>query len=427
MCINDYSVYQSIQSESVSIFNESIKTGKICKSGMSYTKYSSNCKIFFSSNDFSLGKLANNTHAFKITDDVAQLFRERDRKWIASELNISDSLPSLLRNYVSRLGTIEQISIEATGTDRFDMLSRNPDDVISNRQTWVMADIRIAIQKDGMVWEINRQTGTQNGRLSDNTLLEYIKTLADTYQPYADLPLGNIDSECEYDLILPHGQGGILIHEAVGHALEADCFFEENSVLNNYFEKKIAPSHITVYDAPFLSGTNDANHSDDGSPSTDSIELINNGFVTGILSDLKTAKQWKIRNTGNGRSESFSHLCIPRMRNTFMSNGVESFENIIKTTRQGVYALDIGGGQVNLQNGDFLFNITNGVFIENGVPTKRTMPFIFRGNILKTLHQIDLVGNDLSFHHAMCGKKGQFVPVSYGQPTVRILSQHLGG
>lgn len=226
-----------------------------------------------------------------------------------------------------------------------------------------------------------------------------------------------------YEIILPAGRGGIYLHEAIGHCLEADLFLQGENVLGGKLGKKLTNNrNISISDVCSTENVVSYKFSDDGS-CVKPVNLIEKGYLTGIMTDEFTAKSYGVANTGNGRSADAYVRPIPRMRNTFMHNGSESVEDIIRSTRKGIVATEILGGNVIIQNGSFVFNVAHGLIVENGNIIGITDAFLFNGNIIKSLDAINAIGNDLSFVPAMCSKKGQMVRVSYGQPTIRIDKQ----
>ncbi|AZR74463.1 hypothetical protein BBF96_14355 [Anoxybacter fermentans] len=229
------------------------------------------------------------------------------------------------------------------------------------------------------------------------------------------------------DLVLAPGAGGILIHEACGHALEADEILEKNSVFSYRLGKKIAPDYITICDRGHIESDWVYEPYDSEGTKSNSVYLIKDGVISGVMTDLRTAKELNFKPTGNGRRESFQFQPICRMRNTYLEPREYSPEEIIKSTKKGIYATEFSGGEVNTQTGDFIFGVSSGYLIENGEITDAIKPFLYVGNTLDVLSRIDMVGNDLKFEIGDCGKSGQMVDVSYGQPTLRISSQKVGG
>ncbi len=223
----------------------------------------------------------------------------------------------------------------------------------------------------------------------------------------------------EYEIILPSGIGGIFVHEAIGHCLEGDLFFEKENILNKMLGKRITKNDISISDSCGSEDIINYNISDDGII-PEKVDLINNGFIEGIMTNSMISEYYKIKNTGNGRSKDCFNLPIPRMRNTYLHNGSESYDSILRNTKKGVIATDIVGGNVITANGNFIFNINHGLIVENGSIIGITKPFLFSSNIVEALDQIDAIGNDLEFYPSKCSKQGQLIDVSFGMPTIKI-------
>lgn len=268
-----------------------------------------------------------------------------------------------------------------------------------------------------------RRTIFSSKVLEKGEILKAIKVeidhVNDNYRYFTDRCLIDIKPN-DYEIILPAGVGGIFIHEAIGHCLEADLFFNKRNVLFGKLGKRITGnSMISISDSCTEEYFINYEYSDDGAPPKN-VNLINNGYLINIMTDEYTSLLSGLENTGNGRSLDCNSPPIPRMRNTYLHNGTVSSNEIIKTTKKGVIATEIAGGNVTMENGNFVFNIPHGLIIENGEITGITQPFLYTGNIINAMDTIDAIGDDLLFKVALCGKAGQQILVSYGQPTIRI-------
>lgn len=221
-------------------------------------------------------------------------------------------------------------------------------------------------------------------------------------------------------VILHSDAGGTMIHEAVGHGLEADFIKENMSVYAQSLGKKVASELVTVVDDPTLPNLRGSYPFDDeGTPSQRTI-LVKDGILQGFLFDRLHALRQDAVSTGNGRRESYRHKPIPRMSNTMILPGAGSPEGILRDTPSGLLVKKMGGGQVNPVNGDFVFEVAEGYLIENGKQGEPVRGATLVGNGPQVLMSIDMVGNDLGFAIGTCGKDGQGVPVSDAQPTLRI-------
>ncbi|MBI5701674.1 TldD/PmbA family protein [Candidatus Saganbacteria bacterium] len=226
--------------------------------------------------------------------------------------------------------------------------------------------------------------------------------------------------------VLSSEAGGTLIHEACGHSLEADFIMKGTSIFNGKLGKFVASPLITVIDDTTLPQKfGSAAFDDEGTPAQKTI-LIENGILKGFLSDWYTARELGIKSSGNGRRESFRTKPVPRMTNTMIASGHSDPQEIIDSVKNGILVIRIGGGEVNVANGDFVFEINEGYLIENGKVTHPVRGAILTGNGPRVLETIDMVGSDLGFQVGICGKYDH-VPVSDAQPTIRIPQIVVGG
>jgi TldD protein len=221
--------------------------------------------------------------------------------------------------------------------------------------------------------------------------------------------------------------GGTMIHEAVGHGLEADLVQKGLSRFAGKLGERVASDVVTVVDDGTMPRKRGSSAIDDeGTPASRTV-LVEDGVLKSYLHDLMTAKKDSAPPTGNGRRESFRHKPIPRMTNTMIMPGKSDPEGIIADTKQGLYVRKMGGGQVNTVNGDFMFEVSEGYLIQDGKIGPAVRGAALVGNGLDVLQGIDLVGSDHGFAVGTCGKDGQGVPVSDAQPTVRIRELTIGG
>jgi TldD protein len=228
-------------------------------------------------------------------------------------------------------------------------------------------------------------------------------------------------------VVLSSEAGGTMIHEAIGHGLEADLAQEGLSVYSRKIGERVASTLITVVDDPTLPQKRGSYIFDDeGIPSQRTL-LVEEGILKGYLYDRLTALKDGVKSTGNGRRESYQHKPIPRMSNTLILPGKTKPEEIIRSVEKGLFVKKMGGGQVNTVNGDFVFEVSEGYLIEKGMVGEPVRGAILTGNGPQILKEIDKVGNDLGFGIGTCGKDGQGVPVSDAQPTLRIPELLVGG
>ena len=228
------------------------------------------------------------------------------------------------------------------------------------------------------------------------------------------------------DVVMQNGWGGVLVHEAVGHPLEADNIAKKVGAFTGKLGQKVASDVFTMVDdgsLPNFRGT--TNFDDEGTQMKRNV-LIENGVLKKYMTDILSAKQIDMERTGNGRRESFRHIPIPRMTNTFIEKGKENPEDILASTKEGIYVQSLSGGSVNPITGVFNFTCREAYLIENGKKTTPVKGATLIGNCLDVISGIDAVGNDLEFGPGICGK-GQMAEVSAGQPTVRIRNINVGG
>lgn len=221
--------------------------------------------------------------------------------------------------------------------------------------------------------------------------------------------------------------GGTMVHEACGHGLEADLVERGMSVYGGKTGLQVASSLITVIDDGNLDHRyGQQNVDDEGTPTRENV-LIDQGILRGFMSDRISGQRMDIGLSGNGRRESYRHKPIVRMTNTYIAPGTDRPEEIIRSTKTGIYAARMGGGQVNTANGDFVFEVSEGYLIEDGEITVPVRGATLTGNGPDALMAADMVGSDLGYSIGTCGKDGQVVPVADAQPTLRIPELVIGG
>jgi len=230
-------------------------------------------------------------------------------------------------------------------------------------------------------------------------------------------------------LVLGSGWPGVLLHEAVGHGLEGDFNRKGVSAFSGRVGEQVASPLCTIVDDGTLPGRRGSLALDDeGTPGSYNV-LIENGILKGYMQDKMNARLMGVAPTGNGRRESFAHVPMPRMTNTYMLAGEHDPEEIIASVKQGIYAPNFGGGQVDITSGKFVFSANEAYLIENGKKTRPVKGAMIIGDGPDVLGRISMVGNDLALDRGVgtCGKEGQSVPVGVGQPTLKIDSITIGG
>ncbi len=233
----------------------------------------------------------------------------------------------------------------------------------------------------------------------------------------------------EMDVVLGPGWPGVMLHEAVGHGLEGDFNRKQTSAFAGLMGKQVASKGVTVIDDGTMQQRRGSLSIDDEGTPTSRTVLIEDGILVGYMQDRQNARLMHMRATGNGRRESYAHVPMPRMTNTYMLAGDRDPAEIIASVNNGIYAVNFGGGQVDITSGKYVFQVTEAYRIENGklgAPLKGAMLI---GNGPTDLRRVSMIGNDLSLDTGIgtCGKNGQGVPVGVGQPTLRMDRITVGG
>ena len=230
-------------------------------------------------------------------------------------------------------------------------------------------------------------------------------------------------------LVLSAGSSGILLHEAIGHGMEADFNRKNISVYSDRLNQNIAPKDVTIVDDGTQANARGSINIDDEGANGQRTVLVENGVLRTYMHDRISAQYYGVEPTGNGRRQSFRHAPLPRMRNTYMMPGPNTPEEIIGSVKRGIYAKTFTNGQVMIGAGDFTFYIKTGYLIEDGKLTQPIKDTNIIGNGPDVLQKTDMVGNDFEFDEGgwVCGKDGQSVPVSLGMPTVRVSEITIGG
>ena len=245
--------------------------------------------------------------------------------------------------------------------------------------------------------------------------------------------LVNLDSRPapagEMEVVLGPGWPGILLHEAIGHGLEGDFNRKKTSAFSGLLGQRIAVPGVTVVDDGTIPNRRGSLTVDDEGTPTNRTVLIEDGILVGYLQDRLNARLMGMPATGNGRRESFAHSPMPRMTNTIMLSGDTPPEDMIKSVKRGLYAVNFGGGQVDITSGKFVFSASEAYLIEDGKVTAPVKGATLIGNGPDALTKVAMVGNDMALDPGIgtCGKSGQGVPVGVGQPTLKLMGLTVGG
>ncbi|HKP12268.1 MAG TPA: metallopeptidase TldD-related protein, partial [Blastocatellia bacterium] len=280
----------------------------------------------------------------------------------------------------------------------------------------------------------NRQVGRGGGggrvgmdffeaALTPEAMAQAVARQAITQLEAVQTPAGTME------VVLGPGWPGILLHEAVGHGLEADFNRKGSSAFTGRIGERVASELCTVVDDGAIAGRRGSLNVDDEGQPTGRTVLIENGVLRAYLSDHLNAGLMGAAPTGNGRRESYKHIPLPRMTNTFMLAGESDPEEIIRSVKRGLYAVQFAGGQVDITNGEFAFSASEAYLIEDGKVTAPVKGATLRGSGPEALKLVTAVGNDLQLDLGigMCGKEGQQIPVGVGLPTIKISEMTVGG
>ena len=232
-----------------------------------------------------------------------------------------------------------------------------------------------------------------------------------------------------FDVVLGPGWPGVLLHEAVGHGLEGDFNRKKTSAFAGLMGSRVAAPGVTIVDDGTIASKRGSLTVDDEGTPTNRTPLIEDGILTGYMQDRQNARLMGMKPTGNGRRQSFAHIPMPRMTNTYMLAGEHDPAEILASVKDGIYAVHFGGGQVDITSGKFVFECTEAYRIENGKVGRPLKGAMLIGNGADALTRVKMIGNDLELDLGVgtCGKQGQGVPVGVGQPTLRIDGLTIGG
>ena len=233
----------------------------------------------------------------------------------------------------------------------------------------------------------------------------------------------------DMEVVLGPGWPGVLLHEAVGHGLEADFNRKKTSAFAGLIGQSVASPKVTVVDNGTLPSRRGSLHVDDEGEATQETMLIENGILKGYMTDKLSAKLMGTKHTGNGRRESYQQIPMPRMTNTYMLAGEDAPEDIIRSVKRGLYAVNFGGGSVDITSGKFVFSASEAYLIEDGKITAPVRDATLIGNGPEALKYVSMVGHDLALDEGVgtCGKQGQSVPVGVGMPTIKLDRMTVGG
>ncbi len=326
-------------------------------------------------------------------------------------------------------GRVKQVMASLVGEWQAVQILRADGSRVADIRPLVRLNVAVVVEQDG-----RRETGSQGlgGRF------DYARVVApEVWQGAAREALRqalvNLDSvpapAGEMEVVLGPGWPGILLHEAIGHGLEGDFNRKQTSAFSGLLGKQIAGKGVTVVDDGTMPDRRGSLTVDDeGTPSHRTV-LIEDGVLVGFLQDRQNARLMGVAPTGNGRRQSYAHAPMPRMTNTVMLNGDHAPEEIIRSVKRGLYAVNFGGGQVDITSGKFVFSASEAYLIEDGKVGAPVKGATLIGNGPDSLTKVAMLGNDMALDPGVgtCGKSGQGVPVGVGQPTLKLAGLTVGG
>lgn len=324
---------------------------------------------------------------------------------------------------------IKQVSVSLAGVHEVVLVAASDGTLAADIRPLVRLNVSVIAEKDG---RIERGSAGGGGR---GNYLQFLQ--GDTGLGFArkavKQAMVNLEAVAApagvMPVVLSSGWSGVLLHEAVGHGLEGDFNRKGSSAYAGRIGERVASSHCTIVDDGTLSGRRGSMNMDDEGVATENTVLIENGILKGYMQDKMNARLMGGQSTGNGRRESYSHLPMPRMTNTYMLPGQYDPEEIITSVDKGIYVANMGGGQVDITSGKFVFSTNEAWLIENGKKTVPVKGATLIGNGPDVMNKVSMVGKDLELDTGIgvCGKEGQSVPVGVGQPTLKIDEITVGG
>lgn len=323
---------------------------------------------------------------------------------------------------------ITQVTASIAGEYEVVMIARHDGVMAADVRPLVRLGVNVIAESQG-----RREQGSAGGGgrfdysyFTDDVLQDYAKKAV--HQAIVNLdarpaPAGSMT------VVLGAGWPGILLHEAIGHGLEGDFNRKGSSAFSNMIGKQVAAKGITIVDDGTIADRRGSLSVDDEGNKTNRTVLIEDGILRGYIQDTLNARLMHMPVTGNARRESYAHIPMPRMTNTYMLNGNLPPEEIIKSVKKGLYAANFGGGQVDITSGKFVFSAAEAYMIEDGKITYPVKGATLIGNGPDVLTRVSMIGNDMSLDSGVgtCGKEGQSVPVGVGQPTLKIDGLTVGG
>jgi len=335
-----------------------------------------------------------------------------------------------INSYARKLdSSVKQVSVSINGNFQNVEIVKLGGNTFYDSRPLVRMNVSISIEKSGRV-----ETGSYGfgGRHMYDRLFskKNWKCAIDSAFQQAKVKLNAKETPAgEQTVVLGPGWPGILLHEAIGHGLEGDFNRKQTSAFYDLVGKKVASDQVTIVDDGTIPERRGSLTIDDEGTPSQNTTLIENGILKGFMQDRLNARLMNKDSTGNGRRQSYSHIPMPRMTNTYMLSGKYDHEELIKSTKKGIYATQFSGGQVDITSGKFVFSASEAYEITNGKIGKPLKGATLIGNGPEILKEVTMVGNNLKLDNGIgtCGKEGQMVPVGVGQPSLKIKKLTVGG
>lgn len=344
----------------------------------------------------------------------------------ADKVELLQKMDSYARDSDQR---VKQVSASIAGSWQAVQIIRPDGSCFADIRPLVRLGISVVVEQGGRMETGSSGTG---GRFMFSRYLQ-----DDVWQAEIDealrIALLNLDSieapAGEMEIVLGSGWPGVMLHEAVGHGLEGDFNRKGTSIFSGRVGEQVAAKGVTVVDDGTITDRRGSITIDDEGTSSARNTLIEDGVLKGYMQDRQNARLMGVDATGNGRRQSYAHLPMPRMTNTFMENGDYSPEEVVQSMKKGIYAVNFGGGQVDITSGKFVFAASEAYMVENGKIGAPVKGATLIGNGPDAMSKITMVANDMSLDRGVgtCGKAGQSVPVGVGQPTLKIGGITVGG
>lgn len=362
------------------------------------------------------------------SQDVHHLYPKEDPLGSISAAEKVAILTAIDKKARAKDERVVQVMAALAGEYDVVLVVRSDGALVADVRPLVRLSISVVVEKDG-----RREVGTSGGggRYDYNYFTQ--ETIDHYIHEAVRSALVNLEAKPTpagtMTVVVGPGWPGVLLHEAVGHGLEGDFNRKGSSAFSGMIGQKVAAKGITVVDDGTIEKRRGSLNMDDEGTLTQRTVLIEDGILKGYLQDSMNARLMNMRSTGNARRESYASLPLPRMTNTFMLEGKDDPNEIIASIKRGIYAVNFGGGQVDITSGKFVFSSSEAYYVENGKILYPVKDAMLIGNGPDVLQRVSMIGNDMCLDQGVgvCGKDGQSVPVGVGQPTLRIEDMTVGG